>query len=190
MKLSGKKIAILATDGFEHSELFEPYKALKIEGATVEIVSLEMGEIKSWKNDNWAEAVQVQKTVDSVTAADYHGLVLPGGVINPDRLRANDDAVEFVASFFADGAQKPVAAICHGPWMLVEAKVLEGRRVTSYKSIRTDVINAGAHWQDSDVVVDGGLVTSRSPKDLPAFMKSMIEEFREGVHGVVESFAP
>ncbi len=183
-KLTGKKIAVLATDGFEHSELFEPLKALKAEGATVEIVSLKMGEIKSWKNDDWGETIAVQKLVNSVSAADYHGLVLPGGVINPDRLRADDDAVEFVASFFADGVQKPVAAICHGPWMLVEADVVSGRRLTSYKSIRTDLENAGAVWQDEDVVVDAGLVTSRSPKDLPAFMKCMVEEFAEGTHKV------
>ena len=181
-KLSDKKIAILATDGFEHSELFEPLKALKIEGAAVEIVSLKMGEIKSWKDDNWGETIQVQKTVDSVSASDYHGLVLPGGVINPDRLRANEDAVEFVASFFSDGMQKPVAAICHGPWLLVEADVVSGRKLTSYNSIRTDLENAGAVWQDTAVVVDAGLVTSRSPKDLPAFMKCMIEEFAEGIH--------
>lgn len=182
MKLSGKKIAILATDGFEHSELFKPLSALKEAGATVETVSLKKGEIKSWRDDNWGESIKVDKVVDAVSADEYDGLLLPGGVINPDRLRADQKAVAFVKSFFQDNKQKPVAAICHGPWTLVEADVVDGRNLTSYASIRTDLKNAGAAWEDSEVVVDKGLVTSRSPKDLPAFIEKMIEEFREGTH--------
>jgi protease I len=190
MKLKGKKIAILATNGFEHSELFEPLKALKDEGATVDIVSLEKGEIKSWEDKNWGESIKVDKVVDAVSSKDYDGLVLPGGVINPDLLRVNEKAVSFVRSFFNGDKTKPTAAICHGPWMLVEAGVVRGRNLTSYKSIKTDLKNAGANWSDEEVVVDKGLVTSRSPDDLKAFNKKMIEEFAEGVHANLETHAP
>lgn len=179
-KLNGKKIAILATDGFEHSELFEPKKALVEAGAEVEIVSLKNGEIKSWKDKNWGESIKVDKEVSDCSAEDYDGLLLPGGVINPDRLRLDEKAVGFVREFVTGG--KPVAAICHGPWLLVEADVVDDRKVTSWPSLKTDLTNAGANWVDEEVVTDQGLVTSRKPDDLPAFNKKMIEEFAEGIH--------
>ncbi len=179
-KLNGKKVAILATDGFEQSEFEEPLKALKKEGATVDIVSLKKGPIKGWKDQDWGEEFVATVSVDEANSTEYDGLVLPGGVINPDKLRANEDAVAFVKDFLED--DKPVAAICHGPWTLIETGLLKGRKMTSYKSIKTDLVNAGAEWVDQEVVVDNGLVTSRSPKDLPAFCKKMIEEIAEGVH--------
>lgn len=178
--LKGKKVAILATDGFEQSELQIPLKELKNAGATVEIVSLKKGKIKGWNENNWGEEIEVDKIVDEVKSDDYDALVLPGGALNPDTLRANEDAVNFAADFIEEG--KPLAAICHGPWTLIESGLLQGRKMTSYKSIRTDMINAGVSWVDEEVVVDNGLVTSRSPKDLPAFCKKMIEEIKEGVH--------
>ena len=178
--LENAKIAILMTDGFEHSEFQKPYEALKEKNADVEVVSLKVEKIKSWKDGNWGEEVNVDKTVDQVSASDYRGLVLPGGVINPDKLRMNDKAVEFVKGFFEEG--KPIAAICHGPWTMIETGALKGRKLTSYPSLRTDLENAGATWEDKEVVVDQGLVTSRNPDDLPAFCKKMVEEFREGVH--------
>jgi protease I len=178
--LKGKKVAILATDGFEQSELETPLKELKNAGATVEIVSLKKGKIKGWKENNWGEEIEVDKILDEVKSDEYDALVLPGGALNPDTLRSNEDAVNFAADFLEEG--KPLAAICHGPWTLIESGLLQGRRMTSYKSIRTDMINAGVSWVDEEVVVDNGLVTSRSPKDLPAFCKKMIEEIKEGVH--------
>ncbi|WP_343487339.1 type 1 glutamine amidotransferase domain-containing protein [Allomuricauda sp. d1] len=180
MKLQNKKVAILATNGFEKSELFEPYKALKAEGAVVDIVSTEMGEIKSWENGNWGETINVNKVVTDAKEQDYNGLVLPGGVSNPDTLRTNEDALQFIRDFFKSG--KPVAAICHAPWLLISAGVIENRKVTSYKSIKDDVINAGANWVDEEVVVDEGLTTSRNPDDLPAFIDKVIEEIKEGKH--------
>ncbi len=181
-KLNSKKVAMLATDGFEHSELHEPLKALRDEGATVDIISLKSGKIKSWKDNNWGDEIEVDKTVDDARPEDYNALVLPGGVINPDLLRKNEKAVNFVKGFFKEGKQKPVAAICHGPWMLVEADVIKGRVMTSYDSIKTDVRNAGADWTDREVVVDKGLVTSRHPGDMAAFISKTIEEIREGTH--------
>lgn len=178
--LKGKKVAILATDGFEQSELQTPLNELKNAGATVHIVSLKKGKIKGWKENNWGEEIDVDNTLDEVKSDDYDALVLPGGAMNPDTLRANEDAVNFAAGFLEEG--KPLAAICHGPWTLIESGLLQGRKMTSYKSIRTDMINAGVNWVDEEVVVDNGLVTSRSPKDLPAFCKKMIEEIKEGVH--------
>jgi len=178
--LNGKRVAILATDGFEESELRSPREALLQAGAFVDIVALKPGVIKGWKDGNWSGAEQVDLAVADATADDYDALLLPGGVMNPDKLRMNSDAVAFVRVFFDQ--HKPVAAICHGPWILAEADVLKGRRVTSYPSIKTDLINAGAHWEDSEVVVDNGLVTSRSPKDLPAFNTKMVEEIKEGRH--------
>ena len=175
-------IAILATNGFEHSELFIPKKKIEEAGGKATIVSLESGSIKSWRDGNWGESVKVDKLVSEVTSSDFDGLVLPGGVINPDLLRDNENAVNFVKDFFMDKRQKPVAAICHGPWMLVEADVVRGRELTSYSSIKTDLINAGAKWTDEEVVVDKGLVTSRSPADMDAFIDKMLEEFREGTH--------
>ena len=180
MQLDGKKVAILATDGFEQSELEQPRDALKQAGATVEIVSLKAGEIRGWKNKDWGSAVKVDRALDPAQAGDYDALVLPGGVINPDKLRVEPKAVEFVKAFNA--AKKPIAAICHGPWLLVEAGVIEGVQATSYKSIRTDMENAGALWVDREVVVDRGIVTSRSPDDLPAFCRKAIEEIAEGKH--------
>ena len=180
--LNGKKIAILATEGFEESELAEPMQALVDAGAEVDLVSLKEGEIRSWKEDDWGDTYKVDVTVANANPDDYNGLLLPGGVINPDRLRKNKAAVEFVKGFFMENKQKPVAAICHGPWMLAEAGVVKGRKLTSYGSIKTDLINAGAKWVDEEVVVDRGLVTSRSPKDLPAFCDKIIEEYSEGKH--------
>jgi protease I len=178
--LNRKTVAILATNGFEESELKEPKKALEEAGADVHIVSLESGEIKGWADGNWSNTYKVDKTLDEVSQTDYNALMLPGGVINPDLLRQNDKAVSFVKSFFEN--KKPVAAICHAPWLLAEAGVLDGRKVTSYNSIKTDIINAGANWVDEEVVVDEGLVTSRSPEDLPAFNSKLVEEVYEGKH--------
>lgn len=180
MQLKDKKVAILATDGFEKSELFEPLEALKKEGATVDIISIKEGSIKSWNEKVWGDPAKVDRLVADASEADYNSLVLPGGVINPDTLRTHEEALEFIRSFFKSG--KPVAAICHAPWLLISAKVIENRKVTSYKSIKDDVINAGAHWVDEEVVVDEGLVTSRNPNDLPAFINKIIEETKEGKH--------
>ncbi|PZX54672.1 protease I [Algoriphagus ratkowskyi] len=178
--LKDVRVAILATNGFEESELTEPRRALEKEGAEVFIISPENDHIKGWKNGDWSDEVKVDARVDQVSATDFDALMLPGGVINPDLLRRDMTSVAFVKSFFTD--HKPVAAICHGPQMLIEAGVTNGRTLTSFESIRKDLENSGAHWIDEDVVVDNGLVTSRSPKDLPAFNKKMIEEFREGKH--------
>lgn len=178
--LNKKKVAILATNGFEESELKEPKKALEKAGAEVHIVSPESGTIKSWKDGNWSTEYTVDKTLSEAVESDYNGLVLPGGVINPDTLRRNETAIDFIRSFFKN--HKPVAAICHAPWLLAEADVLEGREITSFNSIKTDMINAGANWIDKEVVVDQGLVTSRNPKDLPAFNSKIVEEIYEGKH--------
>ncbi len=178
--LKDVRVAILATNGFEESELSEPKKALEKEGADVHVISPEQGPIKGWKNGDWSGEVEVSARVDQVSAKDFDALLIPGGVINPDKLRADMTSVEFVRSFFED--HKPVAAICHGPQLLIEADVVKGRTLTSFASIRKDLENAGAHWIDEEVVTDQGLVTSRSPKDLPAFNKKMVEEFREGKH--------
>ena len=180
--LKGKKIAIVATDGFEESEFTVPKEALEKAGATTEVISLKPGKIKAWKHTDWGGTYAVDKTIDQVNAGDYDGLVLPGGVMNPDKLRINEQVVKFVWKFMDEG--KPIAAICHGPWTLVETGLLHGRTVTSYPSIKTDLINAGANWVDKEVVVDKGLVTSRRPDDLPAFCKKMIEEIAEGKHHV------
>lgn len=178
--LDKKKVAILATCGFEESELKEPKKALEKAGAEVHIISDKSGKIKSWTDNNWGSEYPVDHTLDEVSQKDYNALMLPGGVINPDTLRKNSKAVEFVKSFFEN--HKPVGAICHGPWLLAEADVLKGRKITSYASIKTDMINAGANWVDEEVVVDQGLVTSRSPEDLPAFNDKLVEEVYEGKH--------
>ncbi len=175
-----KRIAILATDGFEESELKSPKEHLEQQGWTAEIVSLKSGKIKGWKDGNWSNEYNVDTTLDQANPDDYDALVLPGGVINPDILRREEKAVAFVQAFFK--AKKPVAAICHGPQILVDADVLKNRKVTSFNSIKNDLKNAGALWEDSEVVVDNGLVTSRDPNDLPAFNKKMVEEIKEGKH--------
>lgn len=179
-KLEGKTIAILAEDGFEQSELEKPKQALEEAGATTHVISSKSGEIKGWNHTDWGNKVKVDVKLADAQPRDYDGLLLPGGVMNPDKLRANPDAVDFVASFMRE--KKPVAAICHGPWTLIETGMLEGRKMTSYNSIKTDLKNAGANWVDEEVVVDNGLVTSRKPDDIPAFNKKMIEEFAEGKH--------
>lgn len=179
-QLKGKKIAILATDGFEESELIGPRAALDKAGATTHVVSPTLGEIKAWKDKDWGTSVKVDVALAEAAAADYDGLLLPGGVMNPDKLRMQPRAVEFAKAFFEAG--KPVAAICHGPQLLIEADVVRGRRMTSYASVKKDLMNAGADWVDESVVVDQGLVTSRQPDDIPHFNEKMIEEFAEGVH--------
>jgi len=179
-QLSNKKVAILVADGFEESEFTKPLEALKDANAQVDVISLHGGKVKAWAEKDWGGEYDVDKTVDQANSKDYDALVLPGGVLNPDQLRVNADAVAFVGGFFDDS--KPIAAICHGPWTLIETGELAGRTVTSYPSIKTDLINAGAQWEDKEVVVDNGLVTSRSPKDLPAFCKKMVEEIAEGIH--------
>jgi protease I len=179
-QLDGKRIAILATEGFEQSELEKPREALRQAGAVTDVVSPEEGEIRGWDGDDFGDAVAVDVKLDAADADDYDGLLLPGGVMNPDKLRLEPKAVAFVKAFFAAG--KPVAAICHGPQLLIEAEVLRGRKLTSYASIKKDLQNAGAKWVDAEVVVDNGLVTSRQPDDIPAFNAKMIEEYAEGVH--------
>lgn len=178
--LNAKHVAILATDGFEQSELTVPRDALHEAGAKVDVVSLEAGKIRGEKGQQWADEVEVDRTIDQISADEYDALVLPGGVYNPDTLRADDRAVGFVRDMFA--AKKTVAAICHGPWMLIEAGVVDGREATSWHSIQTDMKNAGARWVDREVVVDDGLVTSRSPRDLGVFCSRLIDAIGEGRH--------
>jgi protease I len=175
-----KRIAILATDGFEESELQSPKEAIEKQGWQAEIVSLKSGMIKSWSKGDWGKEYSVDNIIDDVKASEYDGLMIPGGVINPDKLRRENKVLDFVKDFFE--AKKPVAAICHGPQVLISAGVVSGRELTSFESVKIDLQNAGASWLDEEVVVDNGLVTSRSPQDLPAFNKKMIEEFREGTH--------
>ena len=179
-ELSGKKIAILATDGFEQSELFEPTKALEAASATTHVISPKKGAIKGWNHTDWGETVDVDVELANADPNAYDALVLPGGVMNPDKLRLEPKAIAFVKAF-AD-AKKPIAAICHGPWTLINAGAVRGRTMTSWPTLEADLRNAGASWVDREVVVDQGLVTSRKPDDLPAFNKKMIEEFAEGRH--------
>ncbi len=178
--LSGKRIAFLATDGFEQVELTRPWDEIKKAGAKVELVSLKSGKIQGMHHDEKADSFTVDKTLSDVAAGDYDGLVLPGGLGNPDALRVEESAVSFVRDFFDQG--KPVAAICHGPWTLIEAGVVDGRTLTSWPSLKTDITNAGGQWVDEEVHVDQGLVTSRKPDDLDAFCAKAIEEFAEGLH--------
>lgn len=179
-ELKGQRVAALLTDGVEQVELTEPMKALQEAGAEVKIVALKSGKVKAWDFDHWGEEFDVDLTIDHANPNDFQALLLPGGVMNPDTLRMNEKAVQFVRQMVRSG--KPVASICHGPWMLVEADVVEGRTLTSYPSLQTDIRNAGGKWVDQEVVVDQGIVTSRNPNDLPAFIRKMIEEFREGDH--------
>jgi protease I len=180
MHLKGKKVAILATNGFEQSELEVPRDRLKEHGADVKIVSPESGEIKGWKNKDWGSPVKVDLTLDQASANDFHALVLPGGQINPDLLRVNEKALNFIKAFYQQ--KKVIAAVCHAPWLLIETGIIKGRKATSYKSIKTDMINAGAKWEDSQVVTDQGIVTSRNPGDLEVFSKKIMEEIEEGKH--------
>jgi protease I len=179
-KLDGKKVAFLATHGVEQVELTEPWKKVEEEGGTPELVSLESGEIQGFEHLDKGDTFKVDRTVQEASEGDYEGLVLPGGVANPDFLRADEDAVAFVRSFFA--AHKPVAAICHGPWTLVEADVVRDRKLTSWPSIQSDIENAGGNWVDEEVHVDEGVVTSRKPDDLAAFCSKLLEEVAEGRH--------
>jgi protease I len=174
-RLDGRKVAVLATNGFEQSELEKPVEALKAAGAQVEVISLDGRQIQGMEHDEKGRKVDVDRALSSVNAADYDALVLPGGVANPDKLRIETEAVDFVRSF--SQAHKPIAAICHGPWTLINAEAIEGRKMTSWPSLEADLRNAGAEWVDEEVVVDRGLVTSRKPDDLPAFCSKMIEAF-------------
>ncbi len=172
--LKGKRAAILATDGFEQSEFKKPMKALKKARVSVDVVSLKSGKIKGWKKTKWGDKFKVDVIVDEASAANYDLLVLPGGVLNSDALRTNESAIKFVSDFFDLG--KPIAAICHAPWILIETGKIKKKRLTSYHTLKTDLLNAGAHWVDEEVVADNKLITSRCPKDLPAFCNKMIEE--------------
>jgi len=178
--LSNKRVAILATDGFEQVELEKPREALEEAGATTQIVSPSSGEIQGMNHNDKGDTLNVDVTLEDADASDYDALMIPGGLLNPDSLRTNKLALEFVRRFFAAG--KPVAAICHAPWVLIDADMIKGRTLTSWPAIKTDVRNAGGHWVDREVVVDQGLVTSRKPDDIPAFNAKMIEEFAEGPH--------
>jgi protease I len=179
-KLNGKKVAFLFADGVEQVELEEPLKAVKDEGADVDLISLEDGEVQAFNHLDHGDKIKVDKAVSDADASDYDALVVPGGVANPDFLRADDDAMSFVRGFFEAG--KPSGVICHGPWVLVEAGVVDDMKVTSWPSLKTDIENAGGKWVDEEVVVDKGLVTSRKPDDLPAFCSKIVEEFCEGKH--------
>jgi protease I len=187
-KLEGKKIAFLFTDGVEQVELDKPAEAVKDAGADVEFVSLEEGEVQAFNHLDHGDKIKVDKAVSGADVSDYDGLVLPGGVANPDLLRGDEDAVAFVRSFVE--AAKPIGVICHGPWTLVEAGVLKGRTITSWPTLKTDIENAGANWVDEEVHVDEGLVSSRNPDDLPAFCDKIVEEFCEGEHEEMAASAP
>ena len=179
-QLRNKRVAALVENGFEQSELLEPKKALEAAGARVDIVSPQTGKVKGWQHTDWGQEVSVDRQLEQANADEYDALLLPGGVMNPDKLRANGRAVAFVKAFVDAG--KPIAAICHGPWTLIEAGAVRGRRMTSWPSLQTDLKNAGANWVDQEVVTDNGVVTSRKPDDIPAFNRKMIEEFAEGRH--------
>lgn len=185
--LTGKRVAILASDGFEESELLEPLRALREHGAEVDVVSPGSGTIQGMRHFDKGESVKVDRKVGDASAGDYDALVIPGGLFNPDSLRNDDDAIRFTRAFFEAG--KPVGAICHGPWVLVNAGVVEDRELTSVANIQRDLENAGARWVDREVVVDQGLVTSRTPKDLPAFCAKLVEEIAEGRHAGQEAAA-
>jgi protease I len=186
--LSGKRVAIITEHGFEEVELTSPKKALEEAGAEVDIVSPQPKSVKAWDHDHWSIEVKVNVLIADAKPEDYDALVIPGGVMNPDKMRMNAKCVEFAQRFLQEG--KPVAAICHGPQLLIETGLLNGRTMTSYPSLRTDLQNAGVEWVDKEVVVDNGLVTSRTPKDLEAFNKKVIEEIREGVHAPNAALTP
>ena len=177
--LNVKRVAVMATDGFEQSEFKKPVNALKKKGFLVDVISLKKGKIRGWKNAKWGNKFKVDETINQALSTNYNMLVLPGGVLNTDTLRTNELAVRFVSEFFEQ--KKPVAAICHAGSILIETGLLKGKQLTSYKSIKTDLINAGADWKDEEVVVDNKLITSRYPKDLPAFCQRMIEEVKKGI---------
>lgn len=183
VNLKGKKVAILTESGFEEVELTSPKKALEDAGAEVDIVSPQKHKVKAWSHDHWSIELPVDVNIENAKPKDYDALMIPGGVFNPDKMRLNEKCVEFAQHFLQEG--KPVAAICHGPQLLIETGMLEGRNITSYPSVKTDLMNAGALWSDREVIVDNGLVTSRSPEDLEAFNKKMIEEIKEGQHSPV-----
>lgn len=185
--LRNKRVAALVDNGFEQSELLEPKKALEAAGAKVDVVSPQSGKVKAWQHTAWGQEVGVDRPLETARADEYDALLLPGGVMNPDKLRANGKAVAFVKAFVDAG--KPIAAICHGPWTLIEAGAVRGRRMTSWPSLQTDLRNAGAEWVDQEVVTDNGLVTSRKPDDIPAFNRKMIEEFAEGRHSRAREMA-
>lgn len=180
-KLQGKKVAVVATDGFEQIELIQSVEALRAAGAEVEVVAPQSGQIQGWNHTDKGQMVKVDRELAQARPGDYDALVLPGGTINPDKLRLVPQAIAFIRAFVED--EKPIAAICHGPWTLINARGVDGRRMTSWPSLKQDLINAGADWVDEEVVVDQGLVTSRKPQDLPAFCDKMIEEFAKGRHG-------
>lgn len=178
--VSEKKVAILTENGFEEAELTSPKKAMENAGIKVDIVSPQKEKVKAWNHDHWSIELPVDVNLSDASIDDYDALMIPGGVLNPDKMRVNKDCVKFAKDFLASG--KPVAAICHGPQLLIETGLLEGRNMTSYPSVQTDLKNAGVHWEDKEVIVDNGLITSRSPKDLEAFNKKLLEEISEGVH--------
>jgi protease I len=186
--LSGKKVAIITENGFEEVELTSPKKALEEAGAQVDIVSPQQKNVKAWNHDHWSIELPVNVQIDKAKPEDYDALMIPGGVLNPDQMRMNAKCVEFAQRFLEEG--KPIAAICHGPQLLIETGLINGRTMTSYWSLRTDMQNAGVDWVDKEVVVDNGLVTSRSPKDLEAFNRKMIEEIKEGTHAPSAAFTP
>jgi len=179
-ELQGKKIAFIATEGVEQVELTEPWKAVEQAGATPELISMKDEEFHAWKHFDKGDPFKPDKTAEEAQVDDYDGLVLPGGVANPDQLRTDENVVSFIRDFAATG--KPIGVICHGPWTLIEAGVLKGRKITSWPSLQTDLRNAGANWVDEEVIVDAGLVSSRNPDDLPAFNAKIVEEFAEGKH--------
>jgi protease I len=180
-KLEGRRVAFVATDGFEQVELTKPLEALRKLGAECDVIAPKPGKIRGWKHTHWGDEIGVDLTIEDADAARYDALVLPGGVMNPDKLRVMPQVLAFVRAFFDAG--KPVGAICHGPWTLIDAGVVDGRTMTSWPTLRTDLVNAGADWVDEEVVVDDGLVTSRKPDDIPAFVDKLVEEIREGRHG-------
>jgi protease I len=178
--LSNKRVAILSTHGFEQSELMEPRRQLAEWGATVHVISPETGEIRGWKDGDWGDSVPVDRQLDGTAAGEYDALVLPGGQMNPDILRMDANAIRLIKAFYYAG--KPIAAICHAPWLLIEAGIVKGREATSWPSLRRDLENAGANWVDAEVATDAAIITSRNPGDIPAFCKKIAEEIQEGLH--------